>query len=114
MVGTAGVAGRVLGVVMLTCGVASCGSGGTEIVDVYGLPDSTTLELSVDTCDALSISVDVEEDADEVRLTVTTEGGDEGPECLDSVDVELDEPLGDRRVVDTSTGDELEILPAEE
>ena len=111
MVGVAGAAGRVLGVVVLMCGVASCGGGGTRIVAAYGLADSTRLELSVDTCGA-EISVDVEETADEVRILAETEGGEKA-ECLDSTVVALDEPLGDRRVVDASTGDEVELSPAE-
>jgi hypothetical protein len=93
--------------------LASCGSGGTGIRDAYGRPDSTRVELSIDACRAVSTTVDVEETADVVRFAVTTEGGDDGPECLDSVVVELDEPLGDRRVVDASTGDEVELSPAE-
>ena len=43
-------------------------------------------------------------------LTVTTEGG-EGPECTDALVVNLDEPLGGRRLVDGSTGDALDVLP---
>lgn len=114
MVGVAGVAGRVLGPVVLACGVASCSSGGTEIVAAYGLPDSTRVELSVDSCRATAITVDVEETAEEVRILVATEDGDDGPECLDSAMAELDEPLGDRRVIDVTTGEEVEVSPAEE
>jgi hypothetical protein len=109
---TLSAAGRILWVVVLACGVASCGADGTRIVDAYGLPDSSSLELSIDTCGATVKSVDVEETAEEVRISVETEGG-EGPECLDSTVAELDEPLGDRRVVDASTGNEVEVSPAD-
>ena len=71
------------------------------------------MELSIDSCTAESTSVDIDEDAEEIRFAVTTDGGNEGPECLDSVRVTLDAPPGQRRIVDASTGEEVEVAPAE-
>lgn len=102
--------GIALGATLLPVLLSACGSGGTRIIEAYGAPDSTRLELAIDACGAESTSVDLEEGDDEVVLTVTTEGG-EGPECTDALVVDLDEPLGGRRLVDGSTGDALDVLP---
>ena len=105
--------GRVLSGVAALVLLTSCGSDGTGIVEAYGSPDSERLELAIDACRAESTSYDAEESDDEVVITITTEGG-EGPECADGLTVELEEPLGDRRLVDGSTGEEVEVLPPEE
>jgi hypothetical protein len=51
-------------------------------------------------------SLEAEETSEEVRLTFRTYDEPRG-DCADFERVELDEPLGQRRLIDTSTGDEL-------
>lgn len=90
---------------------ASCGGSGSRILEMYGEPGSRVLELGIASCTAETISADVEETDESVRILVHTEGGDEGPQCREALDVMLDEPLGSRRVIDRSTGDALDVEP---
>lgn len=91
--------------------LAGCGSSTIEIVEVFADPTSTRLELSVDSCLA-DPTVEAKETDREVRLTVT---GDEasGNDCLDSASVTLSKPLGDREVIDASTGESVQLSPPE-
>ncbi len=61
-------------------------------------------------------SVDAEETTEEVRLTATADelSGDGEDDCRDSVDLTLEAPLGDRIVVDDSTGEQVEVAPLED
>jgi hypothetical protein len=51
-------------------------------------------------------SLAAEETADEVRLTFRVYGG-QGDDCARSEEIELDSPLGDRRVIDASNNEEV-------
>lgn len=67
----------------------------------------TTLQLIVGSCNGDPEVTALEETADEVRIEVTSTipaPGWGGDGCLDSFDVVLDAPLGDRRLVDLTTG----------
>ena len=94
--------------------VAGCGGDAPSIVIVYGDPESTRLEVGVDTCNR-NPSVDAEETTEEVRLTATADepSGDGEDDCRDSVDLTLETPLGDRIVVDDSTDEQVEVAPLE-
>lgn len=85
---------------------SSCGMGWKDqpisTVEVNG--DERTLVVGFH-CD-IDASVAAEESPDEVRLTFRVEGGNRG-DCADFAEVELDSPLGDRRVVDASNGEEI-------
>ena len=71
--------------------------------------DGRTLQLFTGGCEGqLSVNVD-EQSADEVTVTVTARGAD-GSDCLEEATVVLSEKLGDRMLVDGSTGD---IVPVE-
>ena len=101
-----------------TCGLsvmlllAACGSTGPEILAVYGDPQSRTLEVSVGVCDA-ELSADVEETAEEVRISVTAEDATTVADCADYTVVTLDEDLGTRRVINSRTGEQLDVEPLE-
>ena len=101
----------LLGVVL----VAGCGADAPSIVIVYGDPESTKLEVGVDVCNRNPV-VDAEETTEEVRLTATADepSGDGENDCRDSVDLTLETPLGDRIVVDESTGEQVEVAPLED
>jgi len=43
------------------------------------------------------------------RCQVITTVVDEGPACADVLRLELDEPLGDRQVIDATSGEALRI-----
>lgn len=72
------------------------------------------MELGVDSCDE-SPTAKVDESGTEVRVRVTSGRwlGRNADDCADGVVVTLKQPLGDRRVVDQSTGNVVEVLPAE-
>ena len=95
--------------------VAECGADAPTIRLVYGDPESTRLEVSVNTCNR-NPSVDAEETNEEVRLTATADepSGDDREDCLDGVDLTLKTPLGDRIVVDDSTDEQVEVAPLED
>jgi hypothetical protein len=79
-----------------------------SIYELSGNPGERRLEMAVNSCNA-DPTVEAVETEDEVRLTATIIGEHSGLECLDSAEVTLQEPLGDRQVRDTLTGEVLEV-----
>jgi hypothetical protein len=79
---------------------AACGwvSRSVEVLDAVAAPDGLSLSLTVDSCGA-ELSTEVKEDAESVTVYVGARKGTDA-ECLDSVVVELEEPLGGRRLID--------------
>ena len=71
-------------------------------------PDGRSLSFSLSVCNA-DQDVDVREDEDVVAVSIRSSRGD-GNDCADGVVVELDAPLGDRTVIDASTGDEVTVV----
>lgn len=59
----------------------------------------TEVSLLVPTCNA-TLTVDVEETESEVRVAVSYTDDSVGDDCADGVVVQLDRPLGDRRLYD--------------
>ena len=68
-----------------------------------------TLQLTIDACDADDNRADAALSKTEVVITVTTDDPVGGDDCADVLTVDLTEPLGDRAVVDRSTGEEVTI-----
>lgn len=82
-------------------------------VDAVSLrSDEVTLELAVDTCNA-ELEASAVESATGVQLTVLARN-DTNDDCLDSVFISLEEPLGERRVVDSSSGKVFDVRVAED
>ena len=85
------------------------GAPDAQVTAVYGEPGSTRLEVSVGTCNQ-EPRVTAVETGRTVRI-VTNEkvprhsSGD----CMDSDVIELEQPLGNRVVVDDSTGVQIEV-----
>ncbi len=96
------------GVLVVGCGL---GSETAAINTVIGAPEETTLELGVATCNA-TLTTEVVEAADTVTITVTAEDTTTF-DCQDSTEVVLDEPLGQRQVIDGSTGEVVALTPPE-
>ena len=63
------------------------------------------LVLTVPTCDAQTEVTRLVETAETVEVEVTATGGSTTLECLDAVEVPLEAPLGDRVLLDASTGE---------
>lgn len=72
--------------------------------------DPQTLIVGVNTCNA-DPRVAVVEGEQSITLTVRADRQPFGSDdCADSLSVPLEEPLGDRRVVDDVTGEELAVV----
>lgn len=83
-----------------------------EVQQVSVESEGTTLVFAVNTCNEASTEVSVDESDSEIVATASTRfgygcGGRD--DCQDARSVELDEPVGDRRIVD-GNGNEIEIL----
>jgi hypothetical protein len=89
--------------------VVSC-SGGTRNTRVAILltvsPDGRMLAVGLDSCNAEPVVEIVEQTAERVVLAAVAERN-AGGDCADVVSVTLDDPLGDRRLIDGSTGDDV-------
>ena len=64
-----------------------------------------TLELTIPSCLGPPRLTGLAQDEEAVTVEVVTTVVDEGPACADVLRVELDEPLGDRQVVDATSGE---------
>ena len=89
--------------------VAACeSSDDARIGGVDGEPSWRLLGLGINTCNA-DLSADVQETAEEVRIRVHAENNTTD-DCGDLLRVTLDDALGNRRVIDDRTGEELRVV----
>lgn len=81
-----------------------------EVLSAFAAGDGTTVEIGAGSCDG-DPTVSTDETADEVTVRVTAEVVVEGDrfECQDLVEVTLDAPLGNRRLVDGVSGTEVPV-----
>ncbi len=86
-------------------------TGPTPVVSAT-LVGVSGLLVQTETCTAQLEVTDVSESADSVRIEVTATGGTHGRACGDGVDVALRSPLGERRLVDATTGEVIPITGA--
>jgi len=103
--GTVGVATVAAMLVLM----AACESSDVDvrIRGVSGEPSSRLLSFGINTCNA-DLSAEVEETAEEVRIRVHAENNTTA-DCRDGMRVILDDDLGNRRVIDDRTGEELRV-----
>ncbi len=96
----------VVGLLVLSLLVASCGGTAEARILNYGLTDPTTLQVYVDACNADTVLEEVTETATEVRVLVRANrpGWMGGSDCSDGVRVALQDQLGSRTVIDSSSG----------
>lgn len=76
------------------------------------LSDEDTLTLVVNTCGGEPAIDRLREEDETVKVAVTstrTFGGPGGIDCLDTIEVQLQAPLGERKLVDAPTGDDLVV-----
>jgi hypothetical protein len=92
----------VIGVAALLAACAG-GDGQALVIDARTSPDGRTLALTVATCHR-NPRADVEETRDEVRITVRPTRSSNDDDCSERITVRLEQPLGGRRVIDTSGG----------
>jgi Domain of unknown function (DUF4352) len=103
--GAVGVATIAAGLVLM----AACESSDDDVLirGVSGEPSSRLLSLGINTCNA-DLSADVEETAEVVRIRIHAEN-DTSDDCGDGMRLTLDDALGNRRVIDDRTGEELHV-----
>lgn len=105
-------AAALLAAGLLLVGLPGCGDTGperrsVEVLEVLLLtPDS--VRLLVASCNGDPTVTELEETGTEVRVEVSAVVMNPGDACLDELDVALDEPLGERPVVDLTSGARLE------
>jgi hypothetical protein len=112
-----GSAVAVLATALVTVLVLGCtGSGDPEGRGPVPLADweaavvaEDTLDLTIPSCFGDPELTNLDEDDEIVRVEVVTTILDEGPACADVLRVELDDPLGDRQVVDATSGEAMRI-----
>ena len=91
-----------------------CDVRSRSVFAAYGDAASTRLELNVASCNESPTAEVVESDT-EVRVHVTSGRwlGRNADDCADGVVVTLNAPLGTRTLVDQSTGQTVEVSPAD-
>lgn len=95
---------RPLSIVAVALLVSACGSGRTEL-PVAGVSVDGSRIAVYDWChDDPTLEVDEDPAAVEIRFSVREESGGD---CFSCTEVTLEEPLGDRAVIDASTGREV-------
>lgn len=67
------------------------------------------VHLTIGACNPVRTQTEVTETTDEVRVLVTVTDPAENEDCSAGVNVHLDEPLGDRTVLDASTGETVNV-----
>ena len=106
-----GVLGGVALALTMVPMVVGCSAGqtrGTATITNYIVSDEGSLSVIVNTCHGDPVVSALVETTDEVKVAVTsTKTNGAGDACLDSVDVDLSAPLGDRTVIDASDGHQV-------
>lgn len=85
--------------------------GPVEVWEAY-TGGGTGLQLTVGSCNGEPEVTVLEQTDDEVRVEITSSTpapGWPGEDCLDGLELTLDAPLGDRTLVDLSTGDTVGV-----
>lgn len=67
------------------------------------------VSVEVPSCNGDPVLDELVEESEVVRLRIVTTQTDPGDACLDSLEVELDEPLGDRDLLDMTSGTKLQV-----
>jgi hypothetical protein len=100
----------LVAIMTVICGCATTERVPTALLDASADRTGTRLMVALDTCSGKPEVVDVSETTTEVRARVLSddESGD-SLGCAVALGVRLQEPLGDRVVIDDSTGDRVKV-----
>ncbi|MFP4148302.1 MAG: hypothetical protein ACLFV0_02325 [Nitriliruptoraceae bacterium] len=77
--------------------------GGTQV-------DPQTLSLNVPSCHGDPEITVLDETDTEIRIEVVSTVHTNGDDCEDVIETTLEQPLGNREVIDRTSGDSLQIL----
>ena len=85
--------------------------GPVSLEDMEAVVSDSALSigLGVPSCNGDPFLDEIVEESDVVRLRVVSTVTNPGDACLDSLEVELDEPLGDRYLVDMTSGAQIPV-----
>ena len=92
--------------------VAACSSGpsrGPVALFEATLVDPTTIAFGVPSCNGEPAVARLEETSTQVRVEVVSTVHPNGDSCADSIQVELESPLGDRDVIDLGGGGRMNV-----
>lgn len=111
-----------MGLVLLGLAVAGCGEGSDEPATATGgdslrpvgingaqLFADGRLVANLNVCNADENTVEVSEGDGDVQALARTGGPVAGDECSDGIEIPLDSPLGDRALIDGTTGVEVQV-----
>jgi hypothetical protein len=68
-----------------------------------------SVNVTVPSCNGEPVVDELVEDGEAVRLRIVTTVTNPGDGCLDSLEIELEEPLGGRPLIDMTSGTELQV-----
>ncbi len=83
--------------------LTGCGTGG-EVEVMSAVPVGQSLSVQIAACNPKNLQVAVREQEDRVELRATVDSEARGDLCASVEQVRLARPLGDRAVIDASTG----------
>ena len=96
---------------IILAGTVACGGGRKEVSLSYWRPSTAqAIEVGLGSCRADVVEVEAKESETEVRIRVWIKGGMDA-DCQDTISIDLDEPLGDRQVIDAESGDRVPQEP---
>ncbi len=105
----------MLGSILVVAVSGACsGRTDAEVQEVSVQDEGTTLVFQVNTCNEDRTSVSVVESDTEIVVTASTRtsfGCSGGDDCSDPRSVQLDEPLGDRQILDEDGNEIRRIDP---
>jgi hypothetical protein len=85
-------------------GAPETGRRPVEVFEVLRLVEPSTVQLAVSSCNGAPEVTSLVQGGTRVEVEVTSTVTNPGDACLDTIDVVLDEPLGDRELVDLTSG----------
>ena len=86
-----------------------CSARRANLAEAYIRGADRVLEVIVNSCNA-DHTITVDESGSQVVITVTVRNDNTNLDCQDAVMVTLLEPLGERSVVDGTTGQSIEVI----
>ena len=114
---------RIRALLVAFTAVAGVGCGDADRVSAAGeeyeisnavLREPDVVSVQVGSCHAVQRETVIEEDTEAVEVSVLVEG-DSIDDCLDAgLHIELAAPLGERELIDGTTGEPVEVHPNED
>jgi hypothetical protein len=101
----------LVGVLLSACTGPAQKRRPVELVEDAVLVVPAELEVGVQSCNGNPEITQLTETDQQVRVEVTATVFDPGDSCMDLIVVALDAPLGDRELVDLTSGRTIRVVP---